>query len=326
MWGFDAFADGLSTAAKDSDSPDTAAPPQQLHKHYRNNDLFDAGGKLLDAETAHHATTWRSHHAFSGRCALVSPIAAADQQQQQRRAFHVPAWAEQSWSAYQSWSAGFRLRSVAADEPHILLSIAPAYFPNLVSATGDTREADAATLASLPCPPSAEEEAIYHHRVLETPLIWEEPYALSLECTPHGLFLWSDQWGIFGKKVADRCLEVRSDPSVSPGTGDAAVEGASSAQPCFAAALRLHWRAGAGGSSAGTPAAPTQPTLTVELQTVEADAATTGSTTSVTTERGGNAVWQQVIELPLPLDGVSAKAAFRPYVTLMEGGDSVELL
>nr|CCM14805.1 hypothetical protein, conserved [Leishmania guyanensis] len=343
MWGFEAYATGLSTTPNRLGAPltgvapegDAAAPPRHLCKQNRNNDLFDAQGKLLNAVEARSATIWRTHHAFSGRCALVNPTATTSGVAAQ--SFGAPGWAEQAWRAYQSWSVGFHVRSVTANEPHILLSIAPAYFPNLVSATGETREADAATRASLPCAPSMEEEVIYNKRVLETPLIWEEPYALSVECTTRGVFLWSDHWGIFGKKIADRCLEMRQGgarrsgmatlPSPDPSPSSAAVD-EKLAPTAYDAALRLRWSITDTGNKSSTEsgsAKAVSATLSVELKAITGDVAAGAAATT----RGANVreeFWQHLVDLSLPLDDVAYKAAFRPYVTLMEGGDSVELL
>ncbi|KAG5468212.1 hypothetical protein LSCM1_02189 [Leishmania martiniquensis] len=343
MWGFDAYAEGLAalpnsdgvSLADFTSEREVAAPPRYLCKQNRNGDVFDAQGNLLSAAEAHSATTWRTHHAFSGRCAFVKETAAAGGTT--APCFTAPTWAEQAWTAYQSWSVVFRLRSVTTDEPHILLSVAPAYFPNLVSITGETRKADAATLASLPGAPSAEEEAIYNKRILETPLIWEEPYALSVECTPHGVFLWSDHWGIFGKKVADRCMEARQEGEkrsgmaklFSPDSPLSSMEADElSAPTVYDAALRLRWNAtdaGAESSADGVPARTVTPTLSVELKTAS-DNEAGGAAVTTRTKGAGQDLWQHLVELPLPLDNVARKAAFRPYVTLMESGDAVEVV
>ncbi|KAK7200806.1 hypothetical protein NESM_000139000 [Novymonas esmeraldas] len=348
MWAFEAFAEGLTATSKPGSAADTAAaaaaslsPPRHLYKKNRNNDLFDAHGKLLDAAGAHLVTTWRTHHAFSGRCALVCPGGTGDggSATATARSFGGPRWAEQARAAYQDWSIAFRLRANAADEPHILLSVAPAYFPNLVSATGETLAASPETLASLPSAPCAEEEVVYDRRVLETPLIWEEPYALSVECTPHGVFLWSDHWSIFGKKIADRCLELRhrvagrsgaptspvSDPP-TPAAGEA------DASAFYDAALRLRWSVP---EATQQRSATTAPTLSVDLKTSDsgsntastaAAAAATAGTAAGSASSADEGSWRCLIDLSLPLDDVSSRAAFRPYVTLMEGGDAVELL
>ncbi|KAG5493907.1 hypothetical protein JKF63_01739 [Porcisia hertigi] len=328
MWGFEEYAEGLSIFTEKYDAPLTGTtpeggsaaplpPPRHLYKQNRNNDLFNAQGKLLNTTEAQGATTWRTHHAFSGRCALVNLSAPADDAVS--HPLNPSSWAEQAWTAYQNWSISFHLRSTATDEPHILLSVAPAYFPNLVSSTGERHEADAATLASLPCAPSAEEEVMYNKRILETPLIWEEPYALSVDCTPHGVFLWSDHWGIFGQKISERCLELHADN---------AGENETATMPFYDAALRLRWNANGAenpSSTDGVCVRGVTPTLTVELKKTS-DNAADGATSTARVEKMKQEVWQHLIDLPLPLDYVALKAAFRPYVTLMEGGDSVELL
>lgn len=317
MWAFEAYAEGLRTTLAEAKA--SSEPPRQLHKTSRNNDLFDAAGKPLAAHELHNVTTWRTHHAFGGRCALVkaqegkesdAAVAVASRTGPQR-------WAEQAWAAYQDWSVSFSLRSTTAEEPHILLSVAPAYVPLLSSPTGETLEADAATLSSLPAAPTAQEQQHYDNRLLDTPLIWEEAYTLSVECTPRGMFLWSDQWELYGKKIADRCLEVQKKPEMPVDADDAAVAGA--ALQTFAAAVRLRFHAPSSddASSKLTPAV-----LAVDLQ--ESPALT--DVKSSAAKRVDDAMWRHVMDIPLPLDALARRTAFRPHVSLLESGDSVELI
>jgi hypothetical protein len=328
MWAFEAYAEGLVvTTADGAESSSPAAPPRYLQKTTRNNDLFDASGKPLAASEMHDATTWRTHHAFGGRCALVKASTQGGSSTGERGRQPVeaalassssPCWAEQAWSAYQTWCIAFRLRSVTAEEPHILLSVAPAYYPLLTSPTGETREPDAATLASLPAAPSSEEQHHYNRRLLDTPLIWEEAYALSVECTPQGMFLWSDHYELFGKKIADRCLEVHQCK-----IGDSAEMPAEAPHPTaelpvqsYSAAVRLRF------STAGAAADTPLPALAVDLQKPSSFV----HPASGAAKGADDALWQHIVDIPLPMDGVAMKASFRPHVTLLESGDSVEIL
>ncbi|KAL7696281.1 hypothetical protein NQL31_005723 [Lotmaria passim] len=327
MWAFEAYAEGLVTAA--AVEPEAAEkPPRQLHKTSRNNDIFDVDGKPLAASKRHEATTWRTHHSFSGRCALVKPAAYDGWSGEANGAAPTcppypsgPSWAEQAWAAYQSWSVTFSLHSATADEPHILLSVAPAYFPLLSSPTGETLTPDAKTLASLPAAPSAQEQKHYNNRLLDTPLIWEEAYALSVECTPRGLFLWSDHWELYGKKILDRCLEVQK--GAPRPAGDAVVD-FSVNQPLrsYSGAVRLRFNAAdvERGAEEGADSHPA--VLAVDIQTPASQVSLAASTT-----KGAEEVqWQHVVDVPLPMDALARKAAFRPHVTLLESGDSVAII
>ncbi|KPA82196.1 hypothetical protein ABB37_03318 [Leptomonas pyrrhocoris] len=325
MWGFEAYSEGLETTAG-AESKISVEPPRELHKTSRNNDLFDVSGKPLTASDMQDATTWRTHHAFSGRCALVKPAekgksngnsrdATAESPPPQRSR---PSWAEEAWAAYQNWTIAFRLRSTTAEEPHVLLSVAPAYFPLLCSPTGEMSAPDAETLASLPAAPSSQEQEHYNHRLLDTPLIWEEAYALSVECTTRGMFLWSDHWELFGKRIADRCLEVQTKPKeIAEVAAAATAEGAASPPlQSYSSAVRLRFK-----SLPSTEAAaePHPPVLTVDVQAA-------GSVVSGATNWVDNAVWQHVADVPLPMDALAQRSSFRPHVTLLESGDSAEIL
>ena len=49
-------------------------------------------------------------------------------------------------------------------------------------------------------------EAAEQTRLLSTPLLWEEPGTIMMECSDKGAFLWSDALGLYGKKVWDQCF------------------------------------------------------------------------------------------------------------------------
>lgn len=324
MWAFEAYADGLSVTAPGAESKTTSAPPQELHKTSRNNDLFDASGKPLAPDAVHDVTTWRTHHAFGGRCALVHQTPQSvheDSASNAAAATHAPAypsgpsWAEQAWTAYQNWSIAFHLHSVTAEEPHILLSVAPAYFPMLSSPTGETLVPDAATQDSLPAAPSAEEQQHYNNRLLDTPLIWEEAYALSVECTPRGMFLWSNHWELFGKKISDRCLEVEKHSAV-----EAPLQS-------YNAGVRLRFNSTSAAALATNAEATTTvastPVLAVDLR---APASLPQPLAVAISKEGDEALWQHVMDIPLPMDAIAHKSAFRPHVTLLESGDSVHII
>ncbi|KPI87486.1 hypothetical protein ABL78_3435 [Leptomonas seymouri] len=328
MWAFEAYAEGLVTMV-DAESDVSEKPPRQLHKTSRNNDLFDASGKPLMASDMHDATTWRTHHAFGGRCAIIKPFVedgkgkSSPDSRAERCSPHPsgPSWAEQAWAAYQSWSIAFRLRATTSEEPHILLSVAPAYFPLLTLPTGEAREPDAETLASLPAAPTAQEQKHYNNRLLGTPLIWEEAYALSVECTPRGMFLWSDHWELFGKKIADRCLEVQEKTKeVDEASSAVVAEGtASPHRQSYSGAVRLRFNVQ---HSTDATAEPHPPSLAVDVQ-APVSLVNPGVGTA---NWADNAMWQHVRDIHLPMDALALKTSFRPHVTLLEGGASAEIL
>ncbi|ORC93548.1 uncharacterized protein TM35_000014250 [Trypanosoma theileri] len=224
QWVFERLADGLFLGPRH--------PLRHLCKLHRQGVLLDRNGTPLTADNIHTATTWRSHHAFSGRCGL-----RVDQQQQQQQGEgegkgkeredegenskqqtlqknansygggDVPqpetvleesgeAIVSQSPDDYRTWIADFHLLS-KSDEPHVLLSVAPHFLP----LQGNTTE------EKVWHSPTKEDQEIYDKRMLETPLIWEEPMTLSVDCTSNGMYLWSEEWGFFGEKIADSCFE-----------------------------------------------------------------------------------------------------------------------
>lgn len=48
-------------------------------------------------------------------------------------------------------------------------------------------------------------------RLLSTPLLWEEPATVMLECSERGAFLWSDALGLYGKRIWDQCFVKHSE-------------------------------------------------------------------------------------------------------------------
>ena len=55
--------------------------------------------------------------------------------------------------------------------------------------------------------PLPEEDVLrYKQRILQTPMLWDEPHAYFVECRKSGGYLWSAQGGHSGLKISDECL------------------------------------------------------------------------------------------------------------------------
>lgn len=337
MWAFEKIADGLflrhGSAAPSDASAAASKLPRILLKKSGSNDIFDAHGKPLGSDEQQQATTWRSHHAFSGRCAIVDVAPLAEhagpqhvEQQQHQASEETPQsllWVQHTWQAYRLWDAQLKLQATAAEEPSFLVSVAPYYYPynggkeyNSDAAFQSSEAGTSARDIDL-LTPSVEERVMYDRRLLETPLIWEEPYTLSVECSPRGVFLWSDQWSLYGKKIADHCLIKRDSgariSTSAPNDNGGKVE--------YEGAVRLQW------SIENTPVdqtGSTTATLTVATAVPEMPGGDDHHCGEATSPQEGLR-WMMVAELPLPLQNLSARAVFVPHVTLMESGDSAEL-
>ncbi|KEG10756.1 hypothetical protein DQ04_03331000 [Trypanosoma grayi] len=319
-WVFDRVADGLFLQGL----------RPHLSKLHRQDVLLDVNGSLLTGGNAADATTWRSHHAFSGRCGLRLEQAA------------VPptgppaAIVSTSASDYRAWVADFHLQSTS-EEPHLLVSVAPHYAP----LQGNTEQGRRAWR-----PPTAEEQDTYDKRMLETPLIWEEPMTISIDCTASGMFLWSEELGYYGEKVAERCFVRRSNEN----GGDDKATASVGREGHFEAFLRLSWRMAQTGdtdvaSTRNSGNSNAEMAVFVRADTTEeggneapcdvpaADTAKTGGSEAAAARRsGGNGlgdgayVWRLLWERAVTWHNVPDEVHFTPYVTLMDGGDEVTLL
>ncbi|KAH9577563.1 hypothetical protein LSM04_008303 [Trypanosoma melophagium] len=263
-WVFERIADGLFLGPR--------RPLRHLCKSHRRGIMLDRSGVPLTADNTAAATTWRSHHAFSGRCGLYLDQQRESEQQRERKEEErnekqehvqnsvnrngggdVPqpetVWegggetiVSQSPDDYCTWIADFHFFSTS-DEPHVLLSVAPHYAP----LQGNTTEEE-----SIWRPPTQEEKEIYDKRMLETPLIWEEPMTLSVDCTANGMYLWSEEWGFFGEKIADTCFEERGQRCAGNNyrnntRGMQQQEEEEQQEKSYEAFVRLSWRMTAAG-------------------------------------------------------------------------------
>lgn len=329
-WRFEVVADGL----------DVTPSAMEVAKRVGNNALFDADGAPLSAEAAEKASTWRSHHSFSGRCSL---------RQEASEANNIHTTTAATAVDYDDWSVGFHLRSATAD-PHMLVSVAPRYFPyagassfmppadnsskqetvNGSDGSNGSSSGEVVGAAKVPflSAPSAEEQGIYIRRMLETPLIYEEPYAISVECNARGLFVWSDQWAIHGKRIATTCI-------VPSGRGGGGGDDNINTDIKTEGFVKLSWwmpRHTAASEAAHQQQTPVA-SVAVSLGgyssegTLDTSANTNGSSPSSSSASGSVVQWQQVFETTLELeDALAGTAAFVPYVTMIEAGESVRII
>lgn len=316
-----------------------------LRKVHNSNVLFDStGSRELSKEEACALTTWRSHHAFSGRCMLSKPpeekhattTAAAKSDSEAVGSARIVTDSE----AYRHWEVRFLLRSTN-EEPTTLLSVAPYYLPysaaiDLLSNAPAVKEGLCKGWTS----PSADNRRQYDKRIMETPLIYEEPYTFSVECTPQGMFLWSDHWKLWGDKIAPRCYEAGTF-TLNPTTGSSTPGGPTRVSG-HQSYVRLQWRVDPPTDGASSTAA----TLSVSLgqtchdsvQGVAFHASSTPPRTPISVDTDVNHTstsvsspssdfyWQNVYSTKLDIEDHASHALFVPYATLMEGGDQVILI
>ncbi|EKG05011.1 hypothetical protein TCSYLVIO_003923 [Trypanosoma cruzi] len=347
FWVFDRVADGFLFPGR-----------RQLSRLHQRNAILDSNGMTLTGDLAAEATTWRSHHAFSGRCGLSvkrSPEPHDNRDEARRNGGGDVPHPEKMFPSYEciisrspndyrAWAVDFHLQSTS-EEPHVLLSVAPYYAPlqsNLVEGGRSWR------------PPTTEEQEMYDKRMLETPLIWEEPMTLSLDCTNNGMFLWSEEWKIFGEKIADNCFSRRSqsrggDDSVDQMGGVSGVR-----EGPYEAFVRLSWRMMSAGendmydgekrslsdaSVRNIIVGPCQGEMTVFLRTSSSDQnegdvsvpRQINGTGNVGAHGGesvssGVQVWKRAGGRAVLGDDIPNEIYFTPYVTLMDAGDEAILL
>lgn len=345
LWAFDEVAEGLlawgaerlsafSSSSLSSSPPPPAARGEKKLRVFKpdsNRTLFGVDGKPLTAEEASVASTWRSHHAFSARCAPF----ARNSGDGAEKGCGTP---ELTLSACRDWTVDFRVRSAEAD-PHVLLSVAPYYLPPTTTAFG-VQDSVAAALPAQPTtapllPTSVEEKTHYDQRMLGTPLIWEEPYTLSLECTKAGLHVWSDHWQLFGRKIASVGLTaVGKETSSTTPPPQPTPSSPASAVPQYEGYVRLRWhRVGDAQTVANKESAHSGDKAVVSvsvgtLRSGDASSQCAGANAKEQTSLSGPPLeWQLVHETNVDLDGDGvARALFVPYVTLLEGGDEVSIL
>ncbi|CCW66601.1 unnamed protein product [Phytomonas sp. Hart1] len=201
--------------------------------------LLDVNGRVLSVQEARLATTWRTHHAFSARCGLAvsqttiyspprtphTPAGIPKQTETPEDSTQTcgqalpfrgtPPWMLRDARFYRAWKIDVYIRSTCAD-PHILLSVAPHYFVygygNGVALNGKSGPhpptgQNGDNENALPWPSSVEDKIAYDKRMLETPLVYEEPYAVSAAFGSKGIHLWSDHWVRHGERVSSHRLE-----------------------------------------------------------------------------------------------------------------------
>lgn len=189
-------------------------PPRWIAKQ-EGNEYFNPEGEAVSQSAPSIASTWQTSSAFTGRCGIVrtnavaGAILAGSDELVASNSFVVPRWLSRRPVDYSKWSVEFYLRSNAA-MPSILLSVGPYYFPYCCSL--DLVPKNRQSIQPYEPLPSTEEGRHSHtHRVLQTPLIWEEPHTFSVEANAKGLYLWSDQWETYGKKISETGMHSAED-------------------------------------------------------------------------------------------------------------------
>eukprot|EP00796_Vickermania_ingenoplastis_P007230 gene7230-5081_t len=213
---FEGIADGMASAHTypvkrswivDRRTYNEWNPSKWITRELDTSALCGPDGKPLSDADKESVSTWRTNKSFSGRCglgvrnAVVTPnLQESDERVAEIRSV-VPQWLSQAPHEYRNWSAQFYLRS-SAELPNILLTVAPYYFPYTAELDlagplrGPVKPFD-------PLPSTPEERWAFDRKMLHTPLIWEEPYALSFEVNKDGIFLWSETWELYGTKVGE---------------------------------------------------------------------------------------------------------------------------
>jgi hypothetical protein len=116
----------------------------------------------------------KSTHAFSGRLDPETTAASSS---------------STSCSGGEEWDVALQLTSMGTSSPNVLVGLGPR---NTQSASLLVRDGAADEV------PTAESQQMFEGRVLSTPLIWEEPGFVCMECSDRGVRLWSDAMGWFG--------------------------------------------------------------------------------------------------------------------------------
>ncbi|CCW60579.1 unnamed protein product [Phytomonas sp. EM1] len=351
--------------------------------------LFDAGGRLLSLSAAGFATTWRTHHAFSARCGImlsqkaahassgVVPTDHSNSKQTEKVDDRIvicgdelpfrgtPSWMLRSPRFYRKWKIDLYVRSTCAD-PHILISVAPHYY---AYGNGKEMPSDGEERLHLPTEQNDDEEnamiwpcnmeakAMYDKRILETPLVYEEPYAISTEFGTNGMFLWSDHWERYGEQVSDHRLQPffskedslyqaplplsfilsSSDQKRGAVEKDIGRNGRTveNTPLGYQGLIRLQWST-VGLRSDTQPHNTSVATLSVFVganppqgaQTSEPGTPSEAANSSPKDLKfsGKDIEWQHAFDTTLELDPEASNLLFVPYATLLECGDEVLLL
>lgn len=332
----------------------TVAGPSQF--------LDETGKAISSAEAADAATTWKTMNSFSGRCGLAKPNSMTrftSNQSDVRRAdisTVAPLWLSRSPKDYREWSVQFYLRS-SVELPSILVSVGPYFYPyaseiDLMGPRGRIQPFS-------PIPSTAQERYQFDRKMLQTPLIWEEPYTMSVEVNKDGTFFWSDTWELFGVKAGDEGMQ---DSETGIRFGDIAAILQRSidfetmpgldARPHYEAFVRLDWCSSENvDENTGKRAAKLEvwrgfldeksgvyeqeelPMDVDEEPSMAEEASSTSSTGSDKSEslRLGGKVkvvqllrcnWTKIGEQAYSIPKEAVDVMFAPYVTLLSGGDT----
>ncbi|KAG8344967.1 hypothetical protein TRVL_04206 [Trypanosoma vivax] len=263
---------------------------QCLMRTRQNEVLLDAEGQPMESENALTASTvWRTHRAFSGRCGLC----VSDGE--------VSAVSE-SAEDYRAGEVNFCLRS-AGKRPHVLISLVPHYV---------RQEKGEWNHDAFPCClPTAVEQDEYDRKMMETPLIWEEPLTFSVECTADGMYVWSDECGVYGEKVSSvPCFTPRDQNEYGKGTDDA---------KCFEALVGLSWK----DTTTGSPHAEDDQ-LGRRIEVMVSQWSTFTEDNAPVCNMAAERIC--VVRRVMPCTGIPSCVYFVPFITLMDDLDSATIV
>nr|CCD13041.1 unnamed protein product [Trypanosoma congolense IL3000] len=346
FWVFESAAQGLHMERR------RLLKPNGIHN------LIDINGAPFKcAADAAEATLWRTHHAFSGRCGIGEAAGNNAEQSDSYGGLHDDIGANgpptsHTAENYRDWTVNLHLRSYSA-EPHVLVSVAPHCLPSRGKGSSfvDSVYAKDEGACRWPRdwgPQTKEEQSAYDAAVLGTPLIWEEPLVLSVECTTAGMFLWSEDYEMYGEKVADRCFEKRDESfSGMDGSSIHKAGDACRAESLYKAFLRVRWRerqsAPPGEGNEGCCRDGEEKSADLfdldrcsELYVYQGAPGVSKGLASGGNERNDpsgsellphneGVTWRQVLHRLIPCGSLPVNVHFAPYVTLMDGGDEALL-
>lgn len=247
LWSFVTLAPGMDSHVDSigDNSTETSTPQQQVPQNALTNSLFSS---LRWVMRGHHNQTCSptsivSVDAKDSTDSTHAAMIAASLASPNRIVLRSSTHAFSARSALATGEQGNSTSSLTEQSCRILIQ---QLVPNATSGMDplETLDADPCVLVGLSCPyknqkgVQHETEEQYDNRTLSTPLLWEEPRSFLFDCRRSGLYLWSEEAGVFGRKVADRCLETPSMRQVSQmGTVAAQAE------------LEIRWRDGDGSAS-----------------------------------------------------------------------------
>lgn len=341
-------------------------PSKWVSRVLASDGFTDSKGKPLTENEAQKITTWRTYNSFSARCgvAKVHGVTQFGLSISEVRVAEIsslmPLWLSRQPADYRSWTVEYYLRS-SAELPSILVSVGPYFYP-YTSEIGLLRRGRPLRPFD-PLPASPEERNTFDRKMLQTPLIWEEPYTVSVELNHEAILLWSDTWEVFGQRLSDEPAMQKAENGKRFGEVNSILKRSLEFEtmpgieetPLFEAFIRLDWSTGAEVDVTGRRQAllgvwrgemdyrsgvyedEMDASETVEEKSQSIEMASVGSGDSEESEAAdlGKRVkvrqmlrcnWTKVGEQKFVIPPEAVNVFFTPYVTLLAGGDTAVII